>query len=126
MMMGESAIGLQKFVRERVLNVTQQLNGEIPSTGSQSNSVFPGEGEMGFPNGFQPPDGRVGGERPMGGGQGRFPADGAQGGPFMNGENRPIDKAVVSTEQLIGIGVLLGILSLLIVLILKKKTKYTC
>ncbi|WP_018306259.1 CotH kinase family protein [Desulfitobacterium hafniense] len=128
MMMGESTIGLQKFVRERVLNVTQQLNGEIPSTGSQSNSAFPGEGGMGFPDGFQPPDGRAGGERPMGGGhgQGQFPAEGAQGGPFMNGGNRPIDKASVSTEQLVEIGVLLGVLSLLIVLILKKKTKYTC
>ncbi|WP_019849653.1 CotH kinase family protein [Desulfitobacterium sp. PCE1] len=130
MMMGENTIGLQKFVRERILNVAQQLNGEIPSIGSESDSAFPREGGMEFPNGLQPPNGGAGGERPqpgmaMGEGKGQFPEGGVQGGPFRNGENKPVDRGVMSTEQLTVIGAFLGLLSLLTILILKKKTKYT-
>lgn len=88
MMQGNNAIGLLKFVRERISNVEKQLSGELPSVGDISESPI---------GGFMP--GQAGEERvrpdPQGDWEGQNPPDKMQGRnegqrlPAMEMQNRP-------------------------------------
>lgn len=143
-MMGGNVIGLGNFVQERISNVAQQLSGEIPTYGDASSQAFergniipgqdgqiPGGGRnqrpyTDVPEGF--PEGRAfpGGEGfpDVGGGlEGRRLPGGAelpQGGRNPAGVNG-IER---NDQHVYLIGILVLFLSVIILLLFKKKTKH--
>lgn len=128
MMQGGANLGLIKFIRDRIENVTKQLNGESPTTGNtteQSNgNMMRGRQPGNRQNGQMPPGGMPrpeGVREPMQNMRGPVPG-GADGGPG-NMAGGGIGKMSVQQMYLIGGSILLLLAAILMVF--KRKTKYS-
>ncbi len=125
MLQGGNVVGLVKFVRERIANVTKQVSGELPSVGktTEQTNTMPGqlrdrpEGQGGMGMKGERPPGDMG-QRPPNSGD---PVNREMGDGFGN-KNMPTNN---STEQLFVIGGSLLLLVLVLFFIFTRKTKYS-
>lgn len=112
-MMQGASVGLVKFVRERIENVTKQLNGETPvvvSATEQGNRNM-GQGQPGNRNGQMPPGGM------------QQPPNGVRKLSPNMGRQDLLQNFSLQQMYLVGGSILLLVAALL--LIFKRKTKYS-
>lgn len=124
MMQGASNIGLVKFVRDRIDNVTKQLRGEIPSAGNSTepvNSNFM-RGQPGNQQNRQIPPGNE--RMPPSNMEGQGPPSSFdRGRGNMSGSgNMP---AYISSQQYYLIGGSILLLLTVLFMVIKRKNKYS-
>lgn len=137
MMQGGNTIGLVKFIRERIINVSKQLSGELPTVGDEAQS------QTGNPTQAQReemPEGQMPNAQRAMGGMGQVPPDGEMPDmgnwmPQRDGEmrNGPPDmgnrmsqrNGVLDTQNLTIIVGSVLLLLVVVILVLRKKTKYS-
>lgn len=127
-MMQGPTTGLQKFVRERIANVAQQLSGQLPTTGSMRDTPggnMPGGNMPGGQFGNQPNR-----QLQPGGQRQRPPEMGMPPGPRQDIAMgaRPgggINATAMSSQQMYLIMGSVGLLVTALLIVLKKKNKYS-
>ena len=132
-MMDGNAIGLGKFVRERISNVSQQLSGELPAVGDTAAALGMQPGNFADPQqGDRPagqmPQGEI--QLPAKMNRENPPDINMKSPPDINGQNLPKNGIIgaklqqTSSQTLYMIGGSLLALLVTLIIIFKKKTKY--